>query len=59
MLGAVIETMAGRRFSELASMLVWKPLGASADAFITVDRVTFGYDASRTILGEQNPISGI
>lgn len=47
MLGAVIEKMAGRRFSELASMLVWKPLGASADAFLTVDR----FGAPRTAGG--------
>jgi CubicO group peptidase (beta-lactamase class C family) len=38
MLGVVIETLSGRRFTDLASDLIWKPLGASADAFLTVDR---------------------
>lgn len=47
MLGAVIEQAAGRRFSELASSLLWQPLQASADAFLTVDR----FGAPRTAGG--------
>lgn len=47
MLGAVIEKASGRRFSDLVSELIWKPIGASADAFLTVDR----YGAPRTAGG--------
>jgi CubicO group peptidase (beta-lactamase class C family) len=38
MLGIVIEIASGRRFTDLVSDLIWKPLGAYADAFLTVDR---------------------
>lgn len=38
MLGIVLERAAGRRFSDLCSELLWQPLGASADAVMTVDR---------------------
>ncbi|MEP3435385.1 MAG: serine hydrolase [Hoeflea sp.] len=37
MLGIVLERATGERFPDLCSRLLWKPLGASADAFITVD----------------------
>ncbi|MBW3096177.1 serine hydrolase domain-containing protein [Pseudohoeflea coraliihabitans] len=39
MLGAVIEKSAGRRVSDLVSDLLWKPLQAHADAFLTVDNL--------------------
>lgn len=47
MLGAVIEKSSGRRCNDLMSELIWKPLGASADAFLTVDR----FGAPRTAGG--------
>ena len=47
MLGVVIETASGRRFPDLVSDLIWKPLGTSADAFLTVDR----FGAPRTAGG--------
>ncbi|MBG18974.1 MAG: 6-aminohexanoate hydrolase [Rhizobiales bacterium] len=47
MLGIVIETLSGRRFPDLLSDLIWKPLGAYADAFLTVDR----FGAPRTAGG--------
>ncbi|KJS10036.1 MAG: hypothetical protein VR78_15095 [Hoeflea sp. BRH_c9] len=37
MLGIVLERATGERFNELCSRLLWQPLGATADAFITVD----------------------
>jgi len=37
MLGIVLERAAGERFPDLCSRLLWQPLGATADAFITVD----------------------
>ena len=37
MLGIVLERVTGQRFPDLCSRLLWQPLGASADAFITVD----------------------
>src|SRR5574341_1178591 len=39
LLGWVIERAAGRRYAELLSELVWKPLGAERSAYITVDRL--------------------
>ncbi len=39
LLGWVIERATGRRYAELMSELVWKPLGASRSAYITVDRL--------------------
>ena len=47
MLGAVIERVTGERFAPLLSRMIWSPLGASADAFITVDR----FGAPRTAGG--------
>lgn len=38
LLGWVIETATGRRFADLASDLLWKPMGAEDDAYITLDR---------------------
>jgi len=38
MAGLFLEAATGRRFADLMSELVWKPLGAHSDAFITVDR---------------------
>ena len=39
LLGWVIERAAGRRYSDLFSELIWKPMGASNSAYITVDRL--------------------
>ena len=39
LLGWVIERAAGRRYAELMSELLWKPLGAERSAYITVDRL--------------------
>ena len=36
-LGWVVERVSGRDFSSLFSTLVWKPMGAEADAYVTVD----------------------
>ncbi|MDB5817313.1 MAG: putative beta-lactamase family protein [Rhizobacter sp.] len=37
LLGWVIERVTGRPFAALASELLWKPMGAERDAFITTD----------------------
>ena len=39
LLGWMIERAAGRRFADLASELLWKPVGAERSAYITVDRL--------------------
>ena len=39
LLGWVIERAAGRRYADLVSELVWRPMGATAEAYITVDRL--------------------
>ncbi|MCY4454455.1 MAG: serine hydrolase [Immundisolibacterales bacterium] len=39
LLGWVIERAAGRRYVDLVSELLWKPMGAAADAYVTVDRL--------------------
>jgi CubicO group peptidase (beta-lactamase class C family) len=39
LLGWVIERSTGRRYAELMSELIWKPMGASRSAYITVDRL--------------------
>jgi CubicO group peptidase (beta-lactamase class C family) len=39
LLAWIIERSAGRRYADLMSELLWKPLGASADGYITVDRL--------------------
>jgi CubicO group peptidase (beta-lactamase class C family) len=38
LLGIVVERAAGRRYAELMSQRLWKPMGAKADGFVTVDR---------------------
>jgi len=38
LLGWVIERATGRRYAELMSELLWKPLGAERSAYTTVDR---------------------
>ena len=37
-LGWIVERVSGRDFSSLFSTLIWKPMGAEADAYVTVDR---------------------
>jgi CubicO group peptidase (beta-lactamase class C family) len=37
MLGIVLERITGERFPDLCARLLWQPLGATSDAFITVD----------------------
>lgn len=39
LLGLVVERATGRRYADLMSELVWKPLGAERPAYITVDRL--------------------
>lgn len=38
LLGWVLERATGRRFADLLSELLWQPIGAERDAYITVDR---------------------
>jgi CubicO group peptidase (beta-lactamase class C family) len=38
LLGWVIERATGRRYADLVSELIWKPIGAQRSAYITVDR---------------------
>ena len=39
LLGWVIERATGRRYADLMSELIWKPMGAGRSAYITVDRL--------------------
>jgi CubicO group peptidase (beta-lactamase class C family) len=39
LLGWVIERATGRRYADLMSELLWRPLGAERSAYITVDRL--------------------
>lgn len=39
LLGVVIERVTGARFADLASDLIWKPMGAKGNADITVDAI--------------------
>src|SRR5438045_262302 len=39
LLGRVIEGATGRRYADLASEHLWKPIGAERSAYITVDRL--------------------
>jgi len=39
LLGWVIERATGRRYADLMSELIWRPLGAERSAYITVDRI--------------------
>jgi CubicO group peptidase (beta-lactamase class C family) len=38
LLGWIIERAAGRRYADLTSELLWRPMGAEHNAYITVDR---------------------
>lgn len=38
LLGLLLERASGVRFAELLSELIWKPMGARSDGYITVDR---------------------
>ena len=50
LLGVIIERVTGARFADLASELLWKPMGARGEADITVDAIgtprtgELGYD---------------
>ena len=39
MVGVVLERAAGKRIPELISELIWRPMGAHADSFVTVDKI--------------------
>ncbi len=39
LLGWILERAAGRRYADLMSELLWRPLGAAYSAYITVDRL--------------------
>lgn len=39
LLGWVIERASGRRYADLVSELLWRPMGAAHSAYITVDRL--------------------
>ena len=39
LLGWIIERMSGRRYADLMSELLWQPVGAAENAYITVDRL--------------------
>jgi CubicO group peptidase (beta-lactamase class C family) len=39
LLGWVIERATGRRYADLISELIWRPMGAARSAYITVDRL--------------------
>ncbi len=39
LLGWLIERATGQRYADLMSELIWKPMGAGRDAYITVDRL--------------------
>ncbi len=39
LLGWVIERASGKRFSDLFSEMIWRPMGAANPAYITVDRL--------------------
>ncbi len=39
LLGVVIERVTGRRYGELLSELLWKPMGAKNHAYVTVDSI--------------------
>lgn len=38
LLGWILERATGQRFADLVSQLLWQPMGAATDAYITVDR---------------------
>ena len=37
-MGWVIENITGKKFADVVSELIWQPLGAESDAYITLDR---------------------
>ena len=39
LLGLVLERATGKRYADLVSELLWKPMGASDNAYITLDRL--------------------
>ncbi len=39
LLGWILERASGERFPDLASRLLWRPMGAEAHAYVTVDRL--------------------
>ena len=39
LLGWIIERLTGRRYADLLSELLWQPMGAAENAYITVDRL--------------------
>lgn len=39
LLGWVVERASGKRFADLMSELIWQPMGAAENAYITVDRL--------------------
>ena len=45
LLGLLIERTAGVAFADLLSSLIWQPLGAETDAYVTVDRMMLGRGA--------------
>lgn len=38
LMGWVIESITGKKFADVVSELIWQPLGAESDAYITLDR---------------------
>ena len=45
LLGLLIERSAGVAFADLLSSLIWQPLGAETDGYVTVDRMMLGRGA--------------
>src|SRR5262249_9574081 len=45
LLGWVIERAAGRRYADLMSELIWRPMGAGRSAYIPADRLAPGRPA--------------
>ncbi|MFW6076621.1 MAG: serine hydrolase domain-containing protein [Hyphomicrobiales bacterium] len=39
LLGWIVERAAGQRFSDLMASLLWQPMGAESNAYVTVDRL--------------------
>ena len=45
LLGLLIERVAGTTLADLLSTLIWQPLGAETDGYVTVDRIMLGRGA--------------
>ena len=45
LLGLLIERVAGMPYAELLSSMIWQPMGAQADGYVTVDRNTLARGA--------------